>query len=426
MQITTKPSKTSKKAETFATYDKSMELFGRARQVIPGGIYGHTTPTLVGPGASPYYAVKGKGSRYWDVDGNEFIDYMCGYGPIVQGYNHPEIETAAEKQRKRGDCFNHPGSVMIDLAEKLVELVDFADWCVFGKNGSDMTSWATQVAREYTTRKKILMVRGAYHGVDPWCTPGHGGLIEEDRAHIHYFDWNDPQSFIDQVKQHPNQVAAVITTPYHHPTFADSVMPSHDFLKTIREQCDEHGILWILDDVRSGFRLNIGGSHRYFDFQPDIACYCKAIANGYPLSACVGKNDYKISATKVFLTGSYWGGAVSMAAALKNIEILERDHALETMDAMGDRLFKGFKKKAKAHGLQITMSGPHAIPFMTFRNETNFFRLQHFAEECLKRGAFIHPHHNWFLSAAHTEADIDATIEIADAAFASVKEKFGS
>ena len=412
-------------SELHPSFTKSMELFDRARRVIPGGIYGHATPALVGPGSSPYYAKKAKGCRYWDVDGNEFIDYLCGYGPLVLGYQNEEVEEAAEKQRRDGDCFNHPGSIMIELAERLVEIVEFANWCVFGKNGSDMTTWALQVARQHTRRKKILMIEGAYHGIDPWCAPGQGGLIEEDRAHIHTFKWNDPQSLLDLVEAYPDEIAAIITTPYHHPAFADSELPNQAFLKTIREVCDQRHCLWILDDIRAGFRLNLGGSHRYFDFTPDLACYSKAIANGYPLSACVGREELKISSTKVFLTGSFWNCTVPMAAALKTIEVLERDDGIVRIKDMGTRLRDGLHRSANRHGLSITCSGPPAIPFLTFSNETNLYRSQHFSAECIKRGAFIHPHHNWFLSTAHTQADIDTTIEIADEAFSSVKERFG-
>ncbi len=163
-------------------YTKSNELFARAAKVIPGGIYGHASPAISLPGASPYYAARAEGCRYWDVDGNEFIDFMCGYGPIILGYNHPEVEEAAARQARDGNCFNHPTPLMVELAERLVSLVDFASWSVFGKNGADMTTWCTQVAREHTGAKKILKVAGAYHGSHPWCSPGHGGWIEEDRV----------------------------------------------------------------------------------------------------------------------------------------------------------------------------------------------------------------------------------------------------
>ena len=176
---------------TESLFPKSMALFERARRVIPAGIYGHTTPAQLVPTEFPYYAARAEGCRYWDADGREYLDFLCSYGPIVLGYRHPEVEEAAERQRREGDCFNHPTALMVELAERLVSLVDFAAWCVFGKNGSDMTTWAVQVAREFTGRKKVLRARQSYHGSHAWCTPGHGGLIEEDRMHVHDFVWND-------------------------------------------------------------------------------------------------------------------------------------------------------------------------------------------------------------------------------------------
>lgn len=136
-------------------FPNSMALFERARRVIPAGIYGHTTPAQLVPKEFPYYATRAEGCRYWDADGNEYLDFLCSYGPIVLGHKHPEIEEAAERQRRAGDCFNHPTALMVELAERLASLVDFADWCVFGKNGSDMTTWAVQVAREFTGRKNF-------------------------------------------------------------------------------------------------------------------------------------------------------------------------------------------------------------------------------------------------------------------------------
>ncbi|MBV9126600.1 MAG: aminotransferase class III-fold pyridoxal phosphate-dependent enzyme, partial [Verrucomicrobia bacterium] len=193
-------------------FSRSHALFSRAAAVIPGGIFGHTSPAASLPGASPYFAQNAQGCRYTDVDGHEYIDLLCGYGPIILGYNHPEVEAAAARQARDGNCFNHPAPVMVELAERLVALVDFASWAVFGKNGADMTSWAIQVAREHTQRKKILKIAGAYHGAHPWCTPGHGGWIPEDREHIHAFPWNDLDAFHTLLKRFRNQVAGVIVT----------------------------------------------------------------------------------------------------------------------------------------------------------------------------------------------------------------------
>lgn len=403
-------------------YLQSHRWFERAARVIPGGIYGHTTPANMVPGRMPYFAERGEGSRYWDVDGHEFIDYMCGYGPVLLGYNHPEIEEAAAKQQREGNCFNHPTRHFVELAERIVELVDFADWAVFGKNGSDMTTWALQVAREHTGRKRALMVSAAYHGTHAWCTPGHGGLIPEDREFMHHFAWNDLESFHAALAAHPDEFAAVITTPFHHPLYRDSVLPADGFFKEIEATCREKGILLILDDIRAGFRLHLGGSHRYFGYTPDIACYCKALGNGHPISAAVGNGNLRKAAAAVFLTGSYWNSAVPMAAALKTLEVMERDGGIETMRIFGEKLARGLEEKAAKHGLQVTVSGPPAIPFMTFTGETNLYKSQIFAAESATRGVFFHPHHNWFVCTAHDDRDLEQTLEAADGAFAVVRE----
>lgn len=391
-----------------------MRLYRRAVDVIPGGIYGHHAPASVLPGMSPYYASRAEGAYYWDVDGRRYIDYMCGYGPNILGYGHPEVEEAAEKQRRLGDCMNHPTSVMVDLAELLVEKIDFAHWAVFGKNGSDMTTWSIQLARAYTGRKKILCIAGAYHGTDAWCTPGHAGLIEEDRQHIHTFSWNDTVGFSELFTKLRDQIAAVILTPYHHPIFADQQWGQPEFLSTIESSCREHGALLILDDIRAGFRLNVEGSHRIVGLEPDIACYCKAIANGYPLSATVGRRELKNTASKVFLTGSYWNGAVAMAAAMATLRILEREDVPSQLEVLGNTLMQGLEQLGDKHGLPLLTSGPPAAPFFRFEGDTGFRLQQRFCALLMEQGVFLHPHHNGFLCAAHTASDIAQTLHISD------------
>ena len=407
------------------TFQRSQELFDRAASVIPGGIYGHTSPALTVPGSFPAYAVRGEGCRYTDVDGNEFIDFMCGYGPILLGYRHPEVEEAAERQRREGDCFNHPTPLMVELAERMVSMIDFAGWAVFGKNGSDMTTWAVQVAREQTKRKKIVVAKGAYHGTHAWCTPGHGGLIEEDRMHVHTFPWNDAGALEDLFRRHSGEIAAVVLTPFHHPAYGDMVMPADGFWSRVEFLCRREGALLILDDVRAGFRLHEGGSHRVFGFTPDLACYCKALGNGYPISAAVGRPELKVAASKVFLTGSYWNSAVPMAAALKVLEIVGRGGVVPQVRAMGERLLNGLALAAREHGFEVRCTGPASMPFMSFAGESHFLTMQAFASACARRGVFFHPHHNWFLCAAHTEADIDRALEAARAAFAELRETAG-
>jgi glutamate-1-semialdehyde 2,1-aminomutase len=288
-----------------------------------------------------------------------------------------------------------------------------------------VTSYAVQVAREHTQRRKILMIKGAYHGVQAWCRDGTGGLIPEDYEHVHAFAWNDATQAADLVKKHAGDVACIIVTPFHHPAFGDQVLPAAGFFADLRRICDENGIALVLDDVRGGFRLSMHGSHAYFGFRPDLTCYCKAIANGYTLSACLGADAYKGAASRVFFTGSYFGGAVEMAAALANLDEMEKRGAIPHMMAMGTMLQKGLADLATARGLQVAISGPPTIPYMRFANEKNFRRMQRFSGEAARRGVILHPHHNWFLIAAHQEADIRLTLEVADKCFEIVKMEFG-
>lgn len=404
-------------------YRRSQELFARAAKVIPCGIYGHASPVASLPGQFPYYAEKARGSHYWDVDGNEYIDYLCGYGPMVLGHQHPEVEAAAARQQARALCVNHPGEIMVELAEHLVSLIDFSAWSVFGKNGSDMTTWALQVAREHTGRRKILKAMNAYHGIDPWCTPGHAGLIAEDRAHIHDFKWNDLEAFDQLLRQHRNDIAAVILTPFHHPAFMPSEMAAPGFWAHIESACRREGIVLILDDIRAGFRLDLRGSHKLFGFEPDLICLCKALANGHALSAALGRKELRVAASRVFLTGSYWNSPPAMAAALACLKILKRENAVDTLRLRGQALMQGLIEAGRKHAYTLLASGPAAVPFISFADDAGMRRQQRFCAEVTRRGAIFHPHHNWFMSTAHTPEDIASTLRMADEALAQMRDE---
>jgi glutamate-1-semialdehyde 2,1-aminomutase len=408
-------------------FARTRELYERASRVVPGGIYGHQSPRMLVPDAYPYFFARGRGSHVWDVDGNEYVDYMCSYGPIVLGHAHPAVEEAAERQRREGDCFDGPTERWVELAEHLVSITPFADWAVFAKNGSDVCTWATEVAREATGRRKILKVEGAYHGTHAWTTPMPGGVTPEDTANVLTFPWNDLAALGERVAEHPGEVAGIILTPFRHEAFHDQEMPAEGFLAGVRRLCDAKGIVFILDDVRAGFRLHLGGSGERLGVRPDLSCYCKAIANGYALSACVGRKELMPAAKKVFFTGSYFTAGVAMAAALACLKELAATKAIEHMEATGTMLRRGLEEQARAHGLAISQTGPAAIPFLSFvADEGTFARSRRFCVESIARGVYFHPHHNWFLSAAHTEADVRQTLEATDEAFAAVRREFGA
>lgn len=401
-------------------FTRSQALFERASRVVPNGIHGHQSPTVLVPGRYPYYFQRGAGSHVWDVDGNEYIDYMCSYGPIVLGHGHPAVEAAVDAQRRAGDCFNGPGQAYVELAEHLVTVTPFADWALFAKNGSDVVTWSLLVAREHTGRSKIVMAEGSYHGTHAWCTPFPAGTTPADRAEILTFRYNDLDDLRRVVAAHRDQIAGIIVTPFRHEAFHDQEMPAEGFHAGVRAICDAHGSVFILDDVRAGFRLHLGGSLEAFGVQPDIASYCKAIANGYPLSACVGRAGLRRAAERVFLTGSFFASAIPMAAGLATLREIAASGAIDHMRHVGTLLCRGLEEQARGHGLSVNVTGPPAIPFMSFTDDPDFVRNRLFCAACAEHGVYFHPHHNWFLSAAHTEEDIARTLEVTDVAFAQV------
>jgi len=407
------------------TFTRSEELMDRARKVIPSGIYGHMSPTMLTIGAYPKFLARGEGCRIWDVDGNEYIDFMCSYGPIVLGHRHPKVEEAAMAQHAQVDCQNFPSERWVELAELLVSITPAADWAVFAKNGSDITSWALAVARAYNGRDKVIMAQGAYHGTHPWCAPIPTGIPAAERALVATFQYNDLENLKQVVAANQGQVAAIIVNAFRHDLLHDEEMPTPSFLEGTRALCDQEGIILVIDDVRAGFRLNLGGSWEPYGVRPDLICYCKAIANGYPLAVGLGREELRRSAENVFFTGTYWGAAVPMAASIATINTLREEDGIEHMRRMGQRFRDGMDQQARSLDIEITQSGPPAIPFLTFKKDAGFERSRLFCGEAARRGVFLHPHHNWFLMTAHTERDIDQTLGVTEEAFKVVKEQFG-
>ena len=405
------------------SFARSQELFARADKVIPCGIYGHYSPaSSVPPTSYPFYAQSAKGAHFTDVDGNDFIDYMCAYGPMVLGYNNKVVNDAAARQRKAGDTMGPPGPVMVELAERLVEMLPFAGWALFAKNGGDVTDYAVMVARAATGRDKMVAIEGGYHGVAAWMQGrGHHGVAAADVADFIRIPWNDAEAFARVLDENPGKVAGFIATPYHHPTFADSELPADGYWQRIRELCDRHGVVLIIDDVRCGFRLSLRGSHEYFGFTPDLACYCKALANGYPISALAGTAAMQAEAAKVFYTGSYWYQAVPMAAAIACLDELERLDAANLMQDYGRRLTEGMQRLAAQHGYDLKVTGVPSMPTLRLTDDPSLMLHQRFCSECTRRGAYFTSYHNWFMSCAHTRKDLERTLAIVDDAFAALE-----
>ena len=408
-------------------YTKSREAFARAKRVIPSGIYGHQGPAegcFIPTDAFPYFSLRAQGSYFWDADGNRFIDYMCAYGPNILGYNDPDVDEAARKQRELGDCITAPSERMIEFAELLVDTVASADWAFFAKNGNDATTGAILCARAYTHRKKIVFFRGYYHGVSPWTQKvDYPGIIEEDVCNNICIPWNDVNALHTVFEENKGQIAAIIGQPYLHGNFADNELPAPGFWQEVRRLCTENDTVLIVDDVRAGFRLDLAGSDHYFGFEADLICFCKALANGYNVSALCGKEFLKNTMSSLSYTGSYWLSAVPFAAGIACIEKMKRLDLACVLQEKGQRLCDGLVFAAGKYGFDLRVSGIPSLFYLRIADDPTLMLHQEWISECVRRGVYFTNHHNHFINAALSDEDIRETIEVAEEAFRVVRER---
>ena len=347
---------------------------------------------------------------------------MCAYGPNILGYNDPDVDEAAAKQREKGDCMTSPSTVMIDFAELLVETVHSADWAFFAKNGNDVTSLAVMASRAYTHRKKVIFFKGYYHGVSPWTQKiDYPGILEEDVINNIYIPWNDPVALEQAFAENRGQIAAVIGQPYMHGNFADNQLPDAGFWQKVRKMCDENNTILIVDDVRAGFRLDLAGSDHYFGFEADLICFCKAIANGYNVSALCGKDFLKNTISSMSYTGSYWLSAVPFAAGIACIQKMKKLGCPKLLIDKGNTLRVELMKAAVEAGFDLRVTGVPSLFYLRLADDDSLMLHQRWIAECVKRGVFFTGHHNHFINAALTDADIAETVDVAKEAFAAIK-----
>ena len=398
----------------------------RARRVVPGGMYGHLSANGM-PSAFPQFFATGNGCRVTDVNGKEYIDFMCSWGPMVLGHNHPAVEQAVMAESIRGVCLNGPGEVFVELAERLVLEVAHAEWAMFSKNGTDATNLGLRIARAETGRSKVLISRRAYHGIGTWSLPpGSDGVTREDRANTIYFDYNDLESLDVAMAEAGDDIACVVVTPIRHEVHRDLELATDEFAQGVRSRCDEAGAPLMIDDIRCGLRLDLAGSWERFGVRPDLTAYSKALANGHPLAALVGSEFLREAAGRVTATGSFWFAAPPMAASLATIETLKSEGGIKRMEQSGLRLQNGLARQAASHGLEVTVSGPPQLPFMSFSSDPDEKKAFYWANECAALGVYLHPFHNWFMSAAHDEASVDKALDRTDEAFAAVRSECGT
>ncbi len=406
------------------SHEQSRAWFQRALKVIPSGVPGHLGPSegcFFPMTRWPLFSSRAEGTYFWDVDGNRYLDLMCAYGPNVLGYNDPDVDAAAAEQLKLGNCTTSPSYKMVECAELLVDTVASADWAFFMKNGSDTTTFSILAARAHTGKKKIIFLKGYYHGNHPWAMKAdYPGILPEDVANDVIVPWFDLPALERAYDEAHGDVAALIAQPYDHGNFYDNRCADHKYWQAVRSFCDKHGIVLVFDDVRTGFRLDLAGSDHYYGIRADIICFCKALANGYNMSAACGREELRAAASSLSWTGSYWMSAEPFAACIACIAKMKRLDAPARFREYGTKLTDAFTAAGKEHGFDLVVSGEPALFYLRIANDDNLMLHQEWVAECVSRGLFITSHHNHFLNAAVGDDEVRLAGEIAEDAFAAV------
>jgi len=406
---------------------RSQELFEEAKTLVPGGVLGARKPGDFIEGEYPIFLEYGKGSRLTDVDGNEFIDFLCGYGPIILGYREDEVDDAVIKQIKdKGFCFTLTQRYQNQLAKKLTEIVPCSELSIFLKTGSDATTAAIRIARAYTNRIKVM--RCGYHGWHDWCVEMKGGIPEKFYEDVYEFRYNNLDQLEDLMKKYGDQTAAIIMTPFGHPIHQKMEIPKPGFLEGARELANKYGTVLVFDEVRTCFRLRMGGAQELYGVTPDLTVLGKGMANGYAISVVTGKADVMMAAAqKLFISSTFFPNSDGYIAALKTIEIMERDNVLNNIWEKGNRLLSKIQNIIEKYEVGAELSGVAPMFFITFKRDeanTQKEKRDDFYTQLIRKGFFFTPHHHAYISYRHTEEDLDKTTTAIDEAMTYVKEKY--
>lgn len=407
---------------------KSLELFEEAERLVPGGVLGARKPADFIEGEYPIFLESGKGCRLTDVDGNEFIDFLCGYGPIILGYREEEVDDAVIRQiKEKGFCFSLTQRYQNELAKKLRDLVPCSELSIFLKTGSDATTAAIRIARAYTG--KIKVIRCGYHGWHDWAVEMKGGIPEKLYEDVYEFPYNDLTVLETLMEKHGSETAAIIMTPFGHHLHQRMEEPKPGFLESVKEIAHKYSAVLVFDEVRTGFRLAMGGAQELYGVAPDLVVLGKGMANGYAISVVTGKTDVMMAAAKkLFISSTFFPNSDGYIAALKTIEILERDNILASIWEKGGGFMKRVEGIIGRYDTGAELSGVAPMSFVTFRRDASRLqkaRRDDFYTQLIRRGIFFTPHHHGYICYRHTPEDLDVALAAMDEAMAYVSEKHG-
>jgi len=386
-------------------FDRTTAAYRRALATIPLASQTFSKAAMCTvEGAAPLFLDRGDGARVWDVDGNVYIDYVLGLLPVVLGYRDPDVDAAIIAQLDKGIAFSLATELEADLAERLVDLIPCAEMVRFGKNGSDATSAAIRLARAYTGRDKVALC--GYHGWHDWyigTTARHLGVPKVVRALSATFPYNNPDALETLLKLEPDEFAAVILEP----VALDE--PAPGFLKAVRELCDRYGVVLVFDEIVTGFRIDLGGAQAAYGVVPDLAAFGKAMGNGMPISAIVGRRDIMRLMDDIFFSGTFGGEALSLAASVATVDKLKSEKGPAKIAALGARLKVSVTGLLEAHGLgrELRVKGgdwwPAVVPTGDGRSDAIIVGSL-LKQELIEAGILMGPTFN--LCLAHDDASI--------------------
>lgn len=402
-------------------FANSETLLQRALRTIPLGSQTFSKSMTQFPlGVSPFFIARGQGSRVWDVDGNEYIDFANSLASITLGYNDPDVTAAVQEQLKDGVIFSLPHPIEMQVAEAVVEMVPCAEMVRFGKNGSDATAGAIRLARAFTGRDHVAVC--GYHGWQDWyigSTARHRGVPQATRDLTHSFQYNSLDSLREVLASRPDEIAAVMLEPMN------VSLPAPGFLEGVRELTHQHGALLVFDETVTGFRLAIGGAQERFGVTPDLACFGKGLANGYPVSALAGRADVMRLMEEIFFSFTFGGETLSLAAALATLNKLRREPVIDTLRRQGQKVIDGVQTLIAKHGIAdiVAISGDPTWSFLSLSSAGPYSSWQIktlLLQEWFSRGILCLGTHN--MSYAHSDGDIDRLLSVHDEVFAAVAD----
>ncbi len=405
----------------------SLKLYEEAISLVPGGVLGARKPADFIDGEYPIFLESGRGCRLTDVDGNEFIDFLCGYGPVILGYREAEVDEAVYRQVKdRGFCFTLTQKYQNLLAARLTELVPSAEMSIFLKTGSDATTASIRIARAHTGRLKVM--RCGYHGWHDWCVEMKGGIPSKFYEDVYEFQYNDLDQLEDLMRVHGDETAAIIMTPFGHPNHQKMQEPAPGFLAGVRQLADQYGAVLVYDEIRTGFRLSLGGAQQLYGVTPDLTVLGKAMANGYPISVVTGRKEVMMAAAhKLFISSTFFPNSDAFVAALKTIEILQRDSVLEGIWEKGRSLMGDIQALIDRYDVGAELTGVAPMFYITFKkDETGAYKgkRRDFYTQLIRRGFFFAPYHHAYISHRHSHEDLKLSLQAVEESLAFLEEKY--